>query len=151
MLARMKAPSAPDSADTVPLRRANVRDAYPHLARELATIRAMVGIYCRDLHATDASLCPDCTDLMRYAMRRLDRCVFGDEKPTCARCAVHCYNETMRERVRVVMRHAGPRMMWRHPLLAIAHALDKRRGVPVLTRAPAAIVGKAGARGAARR
>ena len=33
----------------------------------------------------------------------------------------------MREEVREVMRHSGPRMLRRHPLLAVAHLLDGRR------------------------
>jgi hypothetical protein len=114
-----------------PTRRAHDRVRYPRLARELATIRAMVGIHCRDHHDPRArapgGLCPECRNLMDYATRRLDRCVFGDDKPTCANCKVHCYNATMRERIRVVMRYAGPRMIWRHPILAIAHVIDGRR------------------------
>jgi len=38
----------------------------------------------------------------------------------------------MRERVRDVMRWAGPRMLWRHPWLAITHVLDGRRPAPRL-------------------
>ncbi len=72
--------------------------------------------------------------LMDYATRRLDRCIFGDEKPTCTNCKVHCYTAAMREQVRVVMRYAGPRMMWRHPLLAFAHVADGRREAPELPR-----------------
>ncbi len=108
-------------------RRVHDRNRHPRLARELATIRAMVWIYCHDLHGEDNGPCTDCSALMAYATRRLDRCVFGDDKPTCANCKVHCYNASMREQVRVVMRYAGPRMLTRHPLLAIAHILDKRR------------------------
>ena len=67
-----------------------------------------------------------------YATRRLDRCVFGDDKPTCANCKVHCYSDAMRERVRVVMRYAGPRILWRHPVLALAHLRDGRRPAPDL-------------------
>jgi hypothetical protein len=37
----------------------------------------------------------------------------------------------MRERVRTVMRYAGPRMMWRHPFLALAHLVDGRRPAPL--------------------
>jgi hypothetical protein len=33
----------------------------------------------------------------------------------------------MREHVRVVMRTAGPRMIWRHPVLAVRHVLDGRK------------------------
>ena len=38
----------------------------------------------------------------------------------------------MRERVRVTMRYAGPRMMLHHPILAVAHLLDGRRKAPPL-------------------
>jgi len=31
-----------------------------------------------------------------------------------------------------VMRYAGPRMLLRHPLLAVRHLLDERRKPPVL-------------------
>ena len=30
------------------------------------------------------------------------------------------------------MRYAGPRMLWRHPLLSLYHLLDKRREAPDL-------------------
>ena len=123
---------------TPPTRRVQDHERYPRLARELATLRAMVGIYCRDRHGTSAvtrgHLCDDCRDLMDYATRRLDRCIFGDDKPTCANCAVHCYTATLREQVRVVMRYAGPRMIWRHPLLALAHIADGRKAAPELPR-----------------
>lgn len=115
-------------------RRAHDKERYPRLARELRTIRAMVRIHCRDLHATRAGLCGECQALMDYATRRIDRCVFGEDKPTCARCTVHCYNAEMRERVRTVMRHAGPRMLLRHPILAIAHMIDGRREAAELPR-----------------
>lgn len=31
-----------------------------------------------------------------------------------------------------VMRWAGPRMLWRHPILTIRHLIDDRRPVPEL-------------------
>lgn len=92
----------------------------------------MLRIHCRDRRATPTGLCDECTALMTYATRRLDRCVFGEQKPTCASCKVHCYNAEMREGIRKVMRYAGPRMLWRHPLLAIAHIIDGRREGPQL-------------------
>ena len=100
-------------------------------ARELRTLLAMVAINCRDKHAGDEQeLCDACAALAAYATRRLTRCVFGDDKPTCAKCTVHCYNAPMREAVRAVMRYAGPRMIYRHPVLAIAHIRDGRRAAP---------------------
>lgn len=109
---------------------------HPHLQREVKTIRAMVRIYCRDRHGRRESLCEECSRLAAYAEKRLDKCPFGEDKPVCNRCTVHCYSPKMREQVRVVMRYAGPRMLWRHPLLAIGHLLDGRRPTPVLAGKP---------------
>src|SRR6185369_3106776 len=102
-------------------------------ARALKTIETMVRMYCRGhRHEGLAPLCSECGALFEYATRRLQRCVFGDAKPTCANCVVHCYKADMREQMRVVMRWAGPRMMLRHPIMAIAHLIDERRPVPRL-------------------
>jgi hypothetical protein len=117
-------------------RRVHDTDHHPRLARELATLSAMIKIHCRALHGNDDGLCEDCAVLLTYATRRLDRCVFGDDKPTCANCTVHCYSTAMREEVRSVMRYAGPRMVWRHPVLAIRHLLDGRRPAPSLPKRP---------------
>ena len=94
-------------------------------ARELKTIRVMVEMHCRDHHGSADPLCPRCAELMDYAARRLERCVFGDAKPTCTNCTVHCYTADKREEVRVVMRYAGPRMLLRHPM-ARHHAPARR-------------------------
>jgi hypothetical protein len=95
------------------------------LAREWRTIELMVHIYCRDHHETE--LCPECQGLLDYASVRLDRCRFGAEKPTCAKCPVHCYQKERREQVRVVMRYAGPRLLWEHPILSLRHWVDGMR------------------------
>lgn len=99
--------------------------------REQRTLAAMIGMYC-EAHHFRRGLCADCADLGAYAERRLQRCVFGDAKPTCANCVVHCYRDDMRERVRAIMRWAGPRMLARHPILALRHVLDGRRASPRL-------------------
>jgi Nitrous oxide-stimulated promoter len=102
-----------------------------NLQLDLSTVSAMVRIYCRAHHA-DASggLCPACAELTRYAEMRLATCPFGEEKTTCRECPVHCYRAGEREAMRVVMRYAGPRMLWRHPLLAIRHLWLERQGAP---------------------
>ena len=106
-------------------------------ARELKTIEAMLRMYCRAHgHPSRAPLCATCSELREYARRRLERCVFGDAKPTCTNCLVHCYRADMREQVRVVMRWAGPRMLSRHPILGILHILDGRRPSPRLPERP---------------
>ena len=110
------------------------REQKPFLrrARALKTIDAMIGMYCRHHHHGELPLCSDCAHLRDYAARRLQRCVFGDDKPNCADCVVHCYRAEMRERIRAVMRWAGPRMALRHPILTLAHLLAERRPVPSL-------------------
>lgn len=93
-------------------------------------MRAMVAIYCRAQHGR-SGLCPSCRALVAYAEHRLDRCVFGDEKPTCANCPIHCYRSEPREQMREVMRFAGPRMLLRHPVLALLHLwVDGRHTAP---------------------
>lgn len=72
-------------------------------------------------------LCPECSALLDYALRRLDSCRFGNGKPSCRKCPVHCYRADMRERIRTVMRWAGPRMIFHHPLAATRHLLRELR------------------------
>ncbi len=100
------------------------------LARERRTIAAMIRLYCRDHHAAAPGLCGSCAALDAYAGARLDPCVYGPAKPTCANCPIHCYRRDMREAIREVMRWAGPRMLARHPVLAIAHLVAGRRRAP---------------------
>ena len=92
------------------------------LAREWKTVTAMIHIYCRDHHGE--THCDECQELTRYVSLRLDRCRFGEEKPTCAKCPVHCYQRERREQIKAVMRYAGPRMLWEHPWLSLWHLLD---------------------------
>jgi predicted amidophosphoribosyltransferase len=103
------------------------------LNREERTIAVMLSLYCRDHHGTGQDLCADCQHLREYAERRLEKCRFGEAKPTCARCPVHCYRSEMREQVRQVMRYSGPRMTLRHPVMAFMHLIDSRRGITELT------------------
>jgi hypothetical protein len=102
------------------------------LARERQTIAAMIACYCRDHHAAGAALCPECQGLLDYAAVRLERCRFGAEKPVCAKCPVHCYQPSRREQVKAVMRYAGPRMLWQHPILSLRHWLDGFRKAPAV-------------------
>ena len=96
--------------------------------REYYTVLAMFGIYCRDKHkrarAPGEELCAECRELRDYAIMRLRKCVFAEEKPTCAKCPVHCYKPDMRARIAAVMRYAGPRMLLAHPVRAIRHLVD---------------------------
>ena len=99
-----------------------------HLERERRTIEKMVEIYCTDHHgAARGTLCADCRVFMDYANVRLDKCPYGDDKPTCSNCPIHCYKPAQRAQVKDIMRYAGPRMLLRHPVLAIMHKIDGLR------------------------
>ena len=114
------------------------------LRREWRTLDAIIAIACRGRNHERApggrrALCPACAELRAYAEQRLLRCPFGEGKPTCNNCQVHCYRPEMRQRVREVMIFAGPRMLLHHPVLALLHlVVDERRPAPPKpTRTPA--------------
>ena len=101
------------------------------IAREKNTIEAMINIYCYDLHKTQGDLCLECRELLNYAKVRLDKCLFQEKKTICANCKIHCYKPDMREKIQTVMRYAGPRMMYRHPILSMFHWIDGLRKEPI--------------------
>jgi hypothetical protein len=96
----------------------------PRLSREKRTVEVMVRIACRGRHGTQGEICEECEKLLSYALDRLAKCPFQASKPTCAECSIHCYRPDMRGKIQSVMRYAGPRMLFRHPCLAIAHLVD---------------------------
>lgn len=106
--------------------------ATPRLRREYRTMECMVEIWCADHHgvtAKNAGPCDDCRAFLAYAARRLEKCPYGEAKPTCAKCPIHCYKRAQREQAREIMRYAGPRMTFRHPWLSVMHLVDKLRRV----------------------
>lgn len=107
---------------------------HPRIARERKTIRAMIDIYCHGQHGTKDNLCTECRELLNYVMRQLDRCPFQEGKTTCVNCPAHCYKSDMREKIRAVMRYAGPRMLYQHPVLTLFHYIDGRRKEPIRPR-----------------
>lgn len=96
------------------------------IERECKAIAVMISDYCRDHHSR-TELCSECLELLNYALERLKRCPFQKRKTDCAKCRVHCYKPDMRAKIRLVMRYAGPRMIYRHPVLAILHVIDRGR------------------------
>lgn len=105
-------------------------DRHTRLARENKTIETMIRMHCRSQHHAGEGLCQDCYDLLDYARERLSRCPYQEGKPRCARCPTHCYKPAIRDKIRAVMRYAGPRMIYRHPFLAFYHLVDGLRKEP---------------------
>lgn len=93
---------------------------------EQQTVTAMVRLYCAEHHPNDNGVCRDCGALLQYAHARLAACPYGAGKPTCKACPIHCYKPEPREAMKTVMRFSGPRMLWRHPWLALVHLWKER-------------------------
>ena len=95
--------------------------AQNRIVYEKKVVAQMIRLYCHSKEGNRA-VCDSCRQLQEYAFARLDRCRFGERKPACRNCKVHCYKPEMREKIRAVMRWAGPRMLPVHPVLSIRHA-----------------------------
>ena len=103
---------------------------HPRIKREGNTVKAMIDMYCHKHHSS-AELCSECSALLEYARKCLDKCPFQEGKTTCIKCSVHCFKPVMRERIKEVMRYSGPRMIYRHPIVVTLHLIDSRRKEPV--------------------
>lgn len=95
--------------------------------REKLLVSQMITVYCRGKHHQRNGLCPECQALDTYARMRSDKCPFMETKTFCSNCKVHCYKPEMREKIRMVMRYSGPRMMFYHPLTAIRHVIESKK------------------------
>ncbi len=73
------------------------------------------------------AVCEECAELLRYGERRRVFCP-KHPKPFCSHCDTHCYRPEMRERMRDVMRYAGPRSLFtRHAADGVRHVLEGLR------------------------
>lgn len=90
------------------------------IEEEKKVVEKMVRLYCK-CKECNQTLCPQCSEILEYALARLSYCKFGNDKPTCKKCPIHCYKPEMKERIRMIMRWSGPRMIIYHPIDAIKH------------------------------
>jgi hypothetical protein len=91
--------------------------------KDKQTIRLMVKLYCTH-HLHQTSISEEYEQLIAYACSRLEHCRYGDDKPACKNCATHCYKPEMRDKIRTVMKWAGPRMLIYAPMAAIRHLMN---------------------------
>lgn len=94
------------------------------IEQEKETVQFMIELYCRKVEK-NRELCPECRELIVFAHKRLDRCRYGEDKTTCQKCPSHCYPPHQREKIRLIMRTIGPRMLFYSPLKAIRHMLKR--------------------------
>lgn len=102
------------------------------IEKEKKKIEIMIQMYCRKLHNPENQICQSCLVLYEYAEKRLENCQFGENKPTCKNCHIHCYKPDMREEIRKVMRYAGPRMIYPHPIKGFHHLFKKFKKIEEL-------------------
>ena len=107
------------------------------LKREAKLLSAMVLAYCKKHHGGE-SLCDECREFLTYALTRLACCPFGENKPTCLKCKIHCYRAEEKETARQIMREQGPRMLLRHPFLTAEHLIKNMKEAPEKPRNPRA-------------
>jgi len=100
------------------------------IEQEIKTVGIMIEIYCRHHHGSD-KLCESCQELYSYARQRTLKCTFGEEKPVCGQCRIHCYKPDMKSKIRDVMKFSGPKMIYSHPILALRHLTATRRETPI--------------------
>ena len=93
---------------------------------EVKTVEKMIALYCSHHHDTaKKEMCNDCAALNIYSQERIAKCPFGDKKPVCGKCTIHCYQKDKRAEIKRVMRYAGPRMLYVSPLLTLRYIFRK--------------------------
>jgi hypothetical protein len=94
---------------------------------EKIIVKMMIYYYCKKHHSYKKNLCFDCTKLKEYAFLKLDNCFYGENKPVCSECKIHCYSAPMRKKIKNIMRYSGPRMVYIHPVAVLKHLKNKMK------------------------
>jgi hypothetical protein len=96
--------------------------------REVETVDYMISYFSNKKHGTlRGELSLSCLELKEYCNTRIDKCPRGEKKPFCSNCKIHCYDKEHRERIKEVMRYAGPRMFFHKPIMAIRHLIESSK------------------------
>lgn len=100
------------------------------MQREADCVALMINRYCKDHHKAQSPPCEQCEELLHYALQRLHHCPFQEQKSTCGKCPVHCYKPDMQNKIRKIMRYAGPRMVFTNPIMSLHHLIDGLKKTP---------------------
>lgn len=101
------------------------------LEQDEKTVMAMAAVFCRGHHhicAQGEKLCPECAKVIDYSLERTRRCPHK-HSGTCDTCPTQCYRPAMQQKIKEIMAYSGPRMIFRHPLMAIQHVYRKRKNL----------------------
>lgn len=95
--------------------------------KEIEVVQLMIQKYCNGVHKSKSGfICEDCKALLNYVILCRNRCPYGDNKPFCSNCDIHCYKPVIKSKIRSVMRYSGPRIILSHPLIAIRHLTESK-------------------------
>ena len=92
---------------------------------EVKILQKMITLY---YNANKDSLSiSECLAFKEYTIKKIMRCPLGDEKTSCAKCRIQCYNEPERSMIQKVMRYSGPRILFRSPVLTLVYLFNRKR------------------------
>ncbi len=85
----------------------------------------MIKYYCRKKHGGN-ELCDECSELLNYALMRIEQCPYGKDKPVCSKCRIHCYKPEKRDNIKGVMKFSGSAILLRKPITGLKYLLKKK-------------------------
>lgn len=89
--------------------------------KEMESMRLILDIYEKG-HPEERE---EIEAIRKYSMERIQKCPKMATKTYCSNCEIHCYRAEFREKVRKIMRYAGPRLLLKKPSFVIDHALKR--------------------------
>jgi len=90
---------------------------------EKKVFEKMVLIYCKNNHQKKPP-CDNCKEILKYGLGKIENCYYGENKPFCSKCKIHCYKDDMKKKVKEIMRYSGPRIFFYHPLISLKHLIS---------------------------
>jgi hypothetical protein len=111
---------------------------FNRLEREDKTIKSMIRIYCTGEHKSKHGLCTECEEVYAYTTFRISKCPHKEHKPACTNCEIHCFKPQMKDKIKVIMRYSGPKMLIYHPILSFMHFFDTRKSGKLMKHSKAA-------------
>ncbi len=92
---------------------------------EKIIVDKMIRIYCKDNH-NSIELCEECSEISDYAHKKIDSCLYREEKAFCSSCITHCYDNAYREKIKEIIRLSRPRIFFHHPILSLKYLIEEK-------------------------
>lgn len=83
----------------------------------------MIEIYCKKKCKSEEVPCDECRDLIEYSNMRINKCPYMETKSFCSSCRTHCYDKEYKEKIKIVMRFSGTRVILYHPIATLRHMI----------------------------